>query len=496
MKKLSLLFLSALLVFTSCDNDDNADALTEADVARIVAAALADANIPSSTQIASEVTTAVIAAIDSGISVEEAVAQALAAQNANTVEEVGATGEITKLTGTINWTSDTTYIIGGKVVVMDGATLNIEAGTLVKARSGLFNDATALIIARGGTINANGTAAAPIVMTDINDQLTRQDIANRRVVSSNRTASDRGKWGGLIVLGKALISHEGGEERPIEGIDPPAGETWNKYGGSDDADNSGTISYVSIRHTGISLAPGNEIQGLTLGGVGSGTTINHVECFGSDDDGIEIFGGSVNLSNVVVTGAKDDSLDTDEGWSGTIDNAVIEILDYTDNAFEYDGPRAALGRKNVTQNVTVNIRYSGANTSEDTPQLGQLKENLSSTFNNILVNVAAGREADSGLESMKNNHGTYKGVATGVHQSFGTAAAGTEYIIFDDFTYIGASTQAQIVGGNTVDSSGYTDVNTAFASWCTILADRSSLVGSEGADPDEFGGWTAWSASF
>ena len=97
---------------------------------------------------------------------------------------------------------------------------------------------------------------------------------------------------------------------------------------------------------------------------------------------------------------------------------------------------------------------------------------------------------------MANNHGTYKGVATGVHQSFGTAAAGSEYIIFDGFTYIGASTQAQIVGGNTVDSSGYTDVNTAFASWCTILADRSSLVGSEGADPDEFGGWTAWSASF
>ena len=85
MKKFSLLFLSALLVFTSCDNDDNADALTEADVARIVAAAIEDANIPSSTQIASEVTTAVLAAIDSGISVEEAVAQALAAQNANTV---------------------------------------------------------------------------------------------------------------------------------------------------------------------------------------------------------------------------------------------------------------------------------------------------------------------------------------------------------------------------------------------------------------------------
>lgn len=496
MKKLSLLFLSALLVFTACDNDDNADMLTEADVARIVASALADANIPSTSEITSAVTAAVTAAMASGTDIDQAIADALAAQNANTVEEIGATGEITKLTGTINWTSDTTYIIGGKVVVMDGATLNIEAGTLVKARSGLFNDATALIIARGGTINANGTAAAPIVMTDINDQITRQDIANRRVVSSNRSASDRGKWGGLIVLGKALISHEGGAERPIEGIDPPAGETWNKYGGSDDADNSGTITYVSIRHTGISLEPGNEIQGLTLGGVGSGTTINHVECFGSDDDGIEIFGGSVNLDDVVIAGAKDDSIDTDEGWSGTIDNAIIEVLDYTDNAFEYDGPRAALGRKNLTQNITVNIRYSGANSSEDTPQLGQLKENLSSTFNNILVNVAAGREADSGLEGMKNNHGTFKGVAAGVHQTFGTTAGGTEYIIFDSFTYVGASTQAQIVGSNTVNSSSYTDVNTLFANWCTILADRSDLAGGEGADPDEFGGWTAWSASF
>jgi len=209
------------------------------------------------------------------------------------------------LTGSIatqTLTNDRIYILDQKVVVEDGVTLTIEAGTIIKGSTGAGSLASALIIARGGKIIAEGTAAAPIIFTSIND-----NIAVGETTGSNLSVADKGLWGGVVILGKAKGSFVGDvTEFQIEGI--PAGDTYGLYGGNDDADNSGVFNYVSIRHGGSEIGEGNELNGLTLGCVGNNTEISNIEIVGNDD-GVEFFGGTVNVSNVLIWGQNDDCLD-------------------------------------------------------------------------------------------------------------------------------------------------------------------------------------------
>ena len=134
-----------------------------------------------------------------------------------------------------------------------------------------------------------------VVFTSIFD-----NICIGQKVGSNLDNDERGLWAGVIILGNAPISPASSNTARIEGI--PASIPEGIYGGSAPADNSGSLTYVSIRHGGVELVPGggNEINGLTLGGVGNGTTINHIEVIGNLDDGIEWFGGTVNVSNALV----------------------------------------------------------------------------------------------------------------------------------------------------------------------------------------------------
>jgi len=191
---------------------------------------------------------------------------------------------------TYNWTSDNVYILDGLVYLEEGGVLNIEAGTVIKGAATITtgDNTSALIIARGAQIFANGTASDPsdpIIFTAEEDDLTD---------NGDFTAQDRGEWGGLIVLGKATIARPDGADG-IEGID--ADEARAQFGGTEDDDNSGVIKYISIRHGGAQLSPNNEINGLTLGGVGSGTEIDYVEVFANLDDGIEFFGGTVRRAS-------------------------------------------------------------------------------------------------------------------------------------------------------------------------------------------------------
>ena len=172
-------------------------------------------------------------------------------------ETVGA-GGIYYIDDAETWTNDRIWIMNGKVVVRSGGSLTIDAGTIVKSESAQGVDATALIIASGATFNANGTADSPIIFTDVNDNIDYND----GVISPNRVATDTGKWGGIIVLGNATVGQDGGSD-DIEGI--AAGYDWTAYGGNDDNDSSGSMTYLSIRHSGTQLAGGDEIQGLTLG---------------------------------------------------------------------------------------------------------------------------------------------------------------------------------------------------------------------------------------
>ena len=185
-----------------------------------------------------------------------------------TSKTVGTVG-ITYIDDAQAWTNDRIWILNGKVVVRSGGSLTIEAGTIIKAQNGQGVEATALVIAAGASINAIGTEDSPIIFTDIEDSIDYGD----GIISPNRKPTDTGKWGGIIILGNAIVGEDGGSD-DIEGI--AEGYAWTSYGGNDDADSSGSFSYVSIRHSGTQLAGGDEIQGLTLGGIGSGTTLNNI----------------------------------------------------------------------------------------------------------------------------------------------------------------------------------------------------------------------------
>ncbi|MEM7161693.1 MAG: hypothetical protein AAF487_04555, partial [Bacteroidota bacterium] len=251
-------------------------------------------------------------------------------------QNVIVSGSITTDT---EWTSDNIYELANKVVVEDGVTLTIQAGTIIKGREGTGSLSSALIVARGGKIMANGTADSPIIFTSILDNIVRGQLTG-----TNLTEVDNAKWGGLIILGYAPISaEEGDNEAQIEGI--PADEDFGRYGGGSNpnpADNSGVLRYVSIRHGGSLIGEGNEINGLTLGGVGTGTVIENVEVVANLDDGIECFGGTVNITNAIVAFQGDDGIDLDQNYSGTIDNFfVLHGID-TDEAMEIDGPEGTL----------------------------------------------------------------------------------------------------------------------------------------------------------
>ena len=266
--------------------------------------------------------------------------------NSGTVENntVSVSGMISEST---TWTNDNIYVLNQKVVVPSGVVLTIQAGTIIKGTEGTGSLASALIVAQGGKLNAVGTATEPIIFTSIND-----NIEIGQTAGTNLDETNSGLWGGLIVLGYAPSSFSGDVEVvQIEGI--PADDTFGLYGGTDASDNSGVYQYISIRHGGALIGEGNEINGLTLGGVGSGTVIENIEVVANVDDGIEFFGGTVNASNLLVWAQGDDALDIDQGYSGIIDNAIVILGANSDHAFEIDGPEGTATGSFTLRNSTI-----------------------------------------------------------------------------------------------------------------------------------------------
>jgi len=242
------------------------------------------------------------------------------------------------ITANTTWTANNKYILNGFVYVTNGATLTIEAGTIIK---GDKTSKGTLIIKRGAKIMATGTASNPIVFTSAQAKGSRAP----------------GDWGGVIVCGKAPVNLAGGEGL-IEG-GPDA-----YYGGTDAADNSGKIQYVRIEFAGVALQPNQEINGLTLGGVGNGTTIDHVQVSYGGDDAFEMFGGTVNMNHLVTFKTTDDDLDTDNGFSGKVQFAVIlrdpNIADVSgSNAFESDNDASGTTATPYTNPVFCNISVFG-----------------------------------------------------------------------------------------------------------------------------------------
>jgi hypothetical protein len=269
----------------------------------------------------------------------------------------------------VTWETGKVYILGARITVLDGVTLTIEPGVIVKGQAGTGPNATALLVARGGILMAEGTAEAPIIFTSVADEIMPGEIA-----SPNLDPDIDGLWGGVIVLGKAPISAPGDATSfQIEGI-PPSDQN-GLYGGDVPNDNSGVIRYISIRHGGSNIGEGNEINGLTLGGVGSGTVIENVEVVANQDDGIEWFGGTVNVTNAIIWNSGDDALDTDQAWAGTINNFVLICGPNTDHALEIDGPEGSYLEAHTVKNGSV----KGHPDSE----LGDFRDGARGTFENI-----------------------------------------------------------------------------------------------------------------
>jgi len=187
------------------------------------------------------------------------------------------------------------------------ASLTIESGVTLYGRTG----ADYLLVNRGSQLFANGTRQNPIIMTSEND-----------ITNTGDRATAIGEWGGLVLLGRAPINRCRDAATPgsvqcenlIEGVTNPDG----LYGGILADDSTGSMTFLQVKYAGFEIAPGNELNGITLGGVGRGTTFEYIQVHNGSDDGIEWFGGTVNGKYLVVTGADDDSFDTDNGWNGNI----------------------------------------------------------------------------------------------------------------------------------------------------------------------------------
>lgn len=290
------------------------------------------------------------------------------------------------ITENTTWETGKVYILGGRISVVNGVTLTIQPGVIVKGQAGTGSNATALLIARGGKLMAEGTATQPIIFTSVADEIEPGQIA-----SPNLDPTLNGLWGGLLIMGKAPISADA-ESIQIEGI--PASDQNGLYGGTDAADNSGVIKYVSIRHGGANIGEGNEINGLTLGGVGSGTVIENIEVVANQDDGIEWFGGAVSVKNVIVLNTGDDAIDTDQGWSGTLDNFVV--INPGDEGLELDGGEGSFNNLCTIKNGHVSA--VDAEGIADLDSKGAGIEDVSNTWANMsniyFFNLTYGQDFD------------------------------------------------------------------------------------------------------
>ncbi|MDG5490810.1 hypothetical protein [Psychroserpens sp. SPM9] len=377
---------------------------------------------------------------------------------------INITGAITENT---TWTNDNIYRLNQKVVVDNGATLTIQEGTIIKGSPGTGSLASALIIARGAKINAVGTATQPIIFTSTSDNITCGETAG-----TNLDENDRGLWGGLLVLGNAPSSFSGDiTEAQIEGI--PADDTFGLYGGTDAADNSGVLSYISIRHGGALIGEGNEINGLTLGGVGNGTVINNIEVVANVDDGIEFFGGTVNASNLLIWAQGDDAIDIDQAYSGTIDNAVVVLGDFSDHAFEIDGPEGSTPSGNEGSFTLQNCTIIG-NTVTSNGEYADYRSRARGNTSNI---YAYGFKESSDVEL--DNNGVSQNYLDGF-LTFGTwEISGDDHNIFvEKVACVENCDDEDDINNDDVDEPFITTFTADAAAWASEVAQGANTVGA------------------
>lgn len=323
------------------------------------------------------------------------------------------------------------YILNGALVVKSPFTLTIQPGTTFKATPGGTN--IYLAVEQGAKINAAGTDAAPIRFTSN---------------SGNKRAGD---WGGILIMGKAPLS--GGGTATTEVVD-------FTYGGTDAADNSGTLSHVIVEYSGARINGEKEFNGITFYGVGNGTVVNNIASLYGDDDAIEFFGGSVNVTNLLVVNAKDDMIDWTQGYTGTIDNAyVIRELGFNDvtadpRGIEADGNLDGLSPTQAGQSdVTITNLTIVTNSVVQLSDIMKIRRGSKATITNCLVKLGTSAPAPGDLVDCTD--------------SAGDAAAGTTVTLVGTGTNLDLNDNKPGANSAVVNASAGTTggANTASLTW-------------------------------
>ncbi len=380
------------------------------------------------------------------------------------------------ITANTTWTRSNVYILDSKVFVEAGATLTIEPGTVIKGRAKANPaDATALVITRGARINANGTATQPIIFTAESDNLVP--------TNPNLTESDRGLWGGVVILGRSRINTASGQGN-IEGI--ATSDPRGIYGGNDDDDNSGVFRYVQIKHSSAIVAPNVELNALSLGAVGRGTTIEYVDAYAANDDGFEFFGGTVNTKYLISSFNDDDNFDWDESFRGKGQFwFAIGAPDKGNQAMEMDGgttpedgtPYAIPEIYNAT------LLGSGATSGQSLSQGLIFRDNSGGKIYNTIVHDYFGYAVRIETETAQSQDSA-KRLAAGelviANNIFGTVGAGT--------TEAALFLSPNATAGGPAPASNYTAAHITGAAQANRINTDPRLIGisrtrNKGLDP-------------
>ena len=328
--------------------------------------------------------------------------------------ELGTDGTDTEISTDTTWTNDRIYRIQHQVFVNSGATLTIEAGTLILARG----QNAVIVVEKGGKIMAEGRREAPIVMT------CDAAVGQR----------ESGCWAGLIVLGNAPMTRGTGL---AEGVIP---ETRPTYGGDDPMDSSGVLRYVRVEFAGVDFNPETQPNAFGFHGLGAGTVIDHIQAHEGEDDGIEFFGGTANCTHCVSSGSKDDSLDWAFGWTGTAQYVFIQQDPQGDNGIEADNDSQGFDRTPRSHPHLYNVTLVGGLLSDPGSSSGdgmRIRVGTAITARNVVLTGFGGDALDvrdnspslftTGTSSIANAIIHSNGGQVGDGQIVGGVAASVQY---------------------------------------------------------------------
>lgn len=376
------------------------------------------------------------------------------------------------ITGNVTWTRNNIYLLSGFVYVENGATLTIEPGTIIKGDKASLGT---LVVRQGGRLVADGTATQPIVFT-----------SNQPAGSRNR-----GDWGGIVICGRAPINQPGTPN--VEGV------TNAVFGGTNAADDSGILRYVRLEYPGVLISPNNEINGLTMAGVGSGTIIDYVQVYASGDDSFEWFGGTVNAKHLIAVAATDDDFDTDFGFTGKVQYAVTvrdpSVGDVSGStAFESDNDGGGSALTPLTAPVFSNVSafLMNRSSSANFTRAMHLRRNTSiSIFNSVLTGwpqgltldgPAAKANATNGGLVLKNN------VMAGMTAPFTQESGGT----YDVAGYYNDAARANVnltnISDLNLNGDNFVPVNNVAPNF-TLPANSPLVSGAAFADAKLAGGF-------